>query len=164
MLWVYDVCQCCRCWVWVQYAHTVLYADLLVHMRQQPQLFDLLLASTPRPPSTLLAAVSGNVIAPSCRHCMELSSPALVEFFVVQPKPQIVAVLFTRTFKDIRMPGVKSETFSDEWHVRVYSHAANACHRTASERQILVYPSRMIGYPSRVFPPRDVLSSLSPLG
>ena len=55
---------------------------------------------------------------------------------------------------------MKSETFSDEWHVRVYSHAANACHRTASERQILVYPSRMIGYPSRVFPPRDVLSSL----
>ena len=105
MLWVYDVCQCCRCWVWVQYAHTVLYADLLVHMRQQPQLFDLLLASTPRPPSTLLAAVSGNVIAPSCRHCMELSSPALVEFFVVQPKPQIVAVLCARTLKDMRIPG-----------------------------------------------------------
>ena len=27
---------------------------------------------------------------------------------------------------------VKSETFSDEWHVRVYSHAANACHRIAT--------------------------------
>ena len=52
---------------------------------------------------------------------------------------------------------VKSKTFSDQWHVRVYSHAANACHRIASERQNLVYPSR-------IFPPRDVLSSLSPLG
>ena len=42
---------------------------------------------------------------------------------------------------DVRESGtaaqpVKSETFSDQWHVRVYCHAANACHRTASERQI----------------------------
>ena len=103
VLWVYDVCQCSRCWVCVQYAHTVLYADL-VRMRQQPQLFDLLLSCTPRPPSTLLAAVSGYVIAPSCRHYMELSSPALVEVFVVRPKPQIVAVLCARILKDIRMP------------------------------------------------------------
>ena len=47
---------------------------------------------------------------------------------------------------------VKSETFSDQWHMRVYSHAANACHRIASERQIPDIPSRTNVRASRVFP------------
>ena len=76
---------------------------------------------------------------------------------------------------DVRESGtaaqpVKSETFSDEWHVRVYSHAARSSSRsslfedgrltTANSSQ----RSRRIGHLSRVFPPWDVLSSLSPLG
>ena len=62
---------------------------------------------------------------------------------------------------------VKSETFSDEWHVRVYSHAARSSSRsglfeddrltTADSGQ----RSRRIGHLSRVFPPWDVLSSLN---
>ena len=61
---------------------------------------------------------------------------------------------------------VKSETFSDQWHVRVYSHAARSSSRsslfeddrltTADSGQ----RSRRIGHLSRVFPPWDVLSSL----
>ena len=72
---------------------------------------------------------------------------------------------------DVRESGtaaqpVKSETFSDEWHVRVYSHAARSSSRsslfedgrltTANSSQ----RSRRIGHLSRVFPPWDVLSSL----
>ena len=69
-----------------------------------------------------------------------------------------------------RCDGVKSETFSDEWHVRVYSHAARSSSRSSlfEEDRLTTADSgqrsRRIGHLSRVFPPRDVLSSLSPLG
>ena len=72
---------------------------------------------------------------------------------------------------DVRESGtaaqpVKSETFSDEWHVRVYSHAARSSSRSSLfEEDCLTTAdsgqrSRRIGHLSRVFPPRDVLSSL----
>ena len=85
--------------------------------------------------------------------------------------PTIVSVRSVEVALDVRESGtaaqpVKSETFSDEWHVRVYSHAARSSSRSSlfEEDRLTTADSgqrsRRIGHLSRVFPPRDVLSSL----
>ena len=71
-----------------------------------------------------------------------------------------------RTVLQSREERVKSETFSDQWHVRVYSHAARSSSRSSPFKEDRLTTgdssqrSRRIGHLSRVFPPRDVLSSL----
>ena len=61
---------------------------------------------------------------------------------------------------------VKPETFSDQWHVRLLSRGEESKLLQPFEdlrpdkRQNLVNSCRRIEHPSRVFPPRDVPSSL----